>query len=96
MEDKNFELLTRIYSELISFKKETGERFDRIEDEVHKTQIIIEHDIKQSINALYDGYKQNHEILQDHGLKLDEISSKLDNHEVEIKALKGGKAKKTV
>lgn len=63
MEDKAFQLLEKMYGELIEFKKETNDRFDRIENEVKKTNFTIEHDIIPKINVLFDGYKQNTDKL---------------------------------
>ena len=56
MEDNVFELLTKVYSEM-------NTRFDKIENEVLKTNMRIEHDIIPKIDAMFDGYKQNTEQL---------------------------------
>jgi len=37
MEDKTFQLLEKMYGELIEFKKETNDRFDKIENEASET-----------------------------------------------------------
>lgn len=34
MEDKTFELMEKMYSEFLEFRKETNGRFDRLENEI--------------------------------------------------------------
>lgn len=41
MEDKTFELLEKMYSEFIDFRKETNERFDRMETIINTLQIEL-------------------------------------------------------
>jgi chromosome segregation ATPase len=53
-------------------KLEEGQK--TLTDDVKKTNLIIENDIKPKIDALFDGYKQNAE-------KLDRIETKVVKHE---------------
>jgi predicted phage-related endonuclease len=99
MEDKTFELLTKMYSEFTDFRKETSTRLDGVEGSIKaleqgqkRIEVTLENDIKPKINALFDGYQQTYETLQDHGKKLDNITAKVDTQEIEIKVLKGGRA----
>jgi hypothetical protein len=48
MEDKSFELLTKMYNEF-------SERFDNIEKEQRRQSAILENDIKSDTKVLYDG-----------------------------------------
>ena len=66
MEEKTFELIEKMYSEF-------GKRFDVLENDIkdlkdqsRKTNVIIEHEIVPKITALFDGYKQNSDILSKH------------------------------
>lgn len=52
-----FELLEKMYGEMNS-------RFDKLEKETQKTNLSIEQDIKPTLSALLDGYKQNAEQLE--------------------------------
>lgn len=76
-----FELMTKMYSEMQEMKGEINNHFDGIENrldmvenEVVKTNITIEQDIKPSISAILDGYKQNAE-------QITRIEKKLDEHD---------------
>lgn len=76
MEDKTFELLSRMYGEFTEFRKETNERLDKVEG--HLTRLENEHGKK--LDALFDGYKQTYE-------KLEAIEEKFDDHEIRIQVL---------
>lgn len=94
MENKMFELLTRMYNEF-------SNRFDRVEKNISglkedvtglKEDVIrIENKLDSSTKALFDGYMQTHERLGILEKKVDELSGKFDRHEVEIKVIKGGR-----
>ena len=86
--DKNnndlFELMTKMYGEMQEMRgeikdikgeiKDINKRLDNVENEVTKTNLTIEQDIKPSISALLDGYKQNSE-------QITRIENKLDEHD---------------
>jgi hypothetical protein len=62
MEDKTFELLERMYSEFIEFRRETNKRFDNLESEVRelkKDVLGIENSYGKKLESLFDGYKQH-------------------------------------
>ncbi|WP_353096396.1 hypothetical protein [Tissierella praeacuta] len=66
-EDKLFELMTKMYADMQegfnSVKNEfkgVNDRLDKLENRV----TIIEQDHGQKLTALFDGYKQNSEILE--------------------------------
>ena len=65
-----FELITKMYSEMQEMKGEIS----GLKNEVTKTNIAIEQDIKPSISAILDGYKQNSE-------QITRIEKKLDEHD---------------
>lgn len=85
MEDKTFELLTKMYSDF-------SKRFDNVENRIRKVESLIENDVKKDINALYDGYNQTYEKLVTVENKIDDISAKVDKQDVEIRVIKGGAA----
>ena len=91
MEDKSFELLTRMYGEFSEFRNE----FKGLKNDV----IRIEDKLDNNSKAVFDGYKQTYEEVVDVKKTMNEISSKVDRlfdkvdkQEVEIKVIKGGKA----
>ena len=95
MADSNemFDLLTKMYSEVQGMKYEFNERFDslehkfdnlenkvdNLENKADKTNIIIENDIKPKIQALFDGYKQNVEVINALTNKIDDLQTDVNN-----------------
>ena len=113
MEDKTFELLTKMYSEfsgrfdgvenrLGSVENRLGgvenrlggveNRLGGVENRLDKVELLIENDIKRDIRALYDGYNQTYEELAAVKKIVNDISTKVDKQEVEIRVIKGGKS----
>lgn len=88
MEDKTFELLTKMYGEFSEFRKDITQKVEENSDHI----LRLEHDLKDNIKALYDSYEQTYEKLIQVEKKVDGLSDKVDKQEVEIKVIKGGKA----
>jgi hypothetical protein len=85
MEDKSFELLFKLYSEfsefrkdMNDFRKETNTKFDKVDLRLNKIETTLEHDIKNSIQALHERAAGNTDKLQDNGTQLDNMNGKLD------------------
>ena len=81
-----FELMTKMYGEIQEMKGEFNNRFDKVEKEVTKTNVTSENDIKPRIEALFDGYKQNTESINQVSDKVDEIQR--DINSLTIKTLR--------
>lgn len=92
-----FELMTKMYSDLtLKMEKMYGEmqegfssvnnRIDKVESEVTKTNVTIENDIKPRIEALFDGYIQTSESINELSDKVDEVQS--DINRLTIKTLR--------
>jgi len=96
MEDKIFDLLAKLYSDMT-------EQFKSVKDDIRglKNDIIrIENDHGQKLDALFDGYKQLYEKQLEHDKQFDKIENKLDNlsirvtsHDTKLEVLEGGKKK---
>lgn len=94
MEDKTFELLSKMYAEI-------NKRFDNVNKEIKsvgnritKIEIAIENQMRPDIKACLEGYRhlaEGQEIIKD---QLSDIQTKVDKQEVEITVIKGGKYKK--
>ena len=82
-----FDLMSKIYGELTEFRTETNERFDRIENDI----VRIENKLDTNSKALFDGYNQTYEKVVAVEKAVNELSSKVEKQEVEIKVIKGGK-----
>ena len=92
MEDKTFDLLTKVYREFSEFRKESNEKFGNIEGNLltlGNQVTALEFDLKKDISALYDGYKQTYEKLQDIEEKIDDLSEKVDKHDIKIQVIEG-------
>ena len=67
MEDKSFELLTKIYSEMKEQFTEVNSRIDTLQTEVKTigNQVTkFENDLKPKVEAALDGYTQHTDILE--------------------------------
>lgn len=89
MEDKVFELITKMYSEM-------KEQFEAINDKIDKKAemsdiVRLENDHGKKLDALLDGYKQLSEGQEEIKSQLSFLTSNLEKQEVEIKVIKGGK-----
>ncbi|MGE5614882.1 MAG: hypothetical protein ACM3XR_10815 [Bacillota bacterium] len=94
MEDKTFELLTKLYGELTGFRqdmngfrKETKEDIQSLKNDV----LRIEQEHGGKLEALFDGYKQTYEKLELVEQKLDTLSEKVDRHDIKIQVIEGGR-----
>lgn len=98
VEDKNFDLISKVYEELTELRKENDVKFENIEKRLNnlevgqkKIETIIEHDIKTGIVNLYDGYKKTYKLLKEIDEKLDTISENMCKQEKKFKYLGGKK-----
>lgn len=95
MDDKVFNLLEKMYGELTakidSLDNKLQEVKAELKQDIAKTNILIEHDVKPKLEALFDGYKQNTENLKEILNRIDEVSDKVDNHDIKIQVIEGGK-----
>lgn len=82
--DKLFELMTKMYSDMQTGFKGVNERIDGLDEKVENlnkrmgslenTVLKIEQEHGNKLDALFDGYKQNSE-------KLDRIEKEVSKHE---------------
>ena len=66
-------------SDIGNMKSEINERFDSLESVVLKTNMTIENEIKPKIDALFDGYKQNTELIYGLTSKVDDLQADVNN-----------------
>jgi len=96
VEDKIFDLITKMYSEFNEFRKEVNFKLDQKAD---KTDIVrLENQLTDKTSVLFDGYMQISEQLNGHELLLKSINNKVDNlsirmtsQESKFEVLAGGK-----
>ncbi len=86
MEDKTFELLTKMYNEFsVKFDKIEG-RFGTVEKEIKdintrltKIGFCLKNEIKPDVKASLEVYRLVYEKLQEQQKDIDKINSKLEN-----------------
>ena len=73
MEDKTFELIEKMYSEMQSGFKEVRQDIVKLEDKMDENHKV-----------LYDGYKQNSEAITEIKEDIKDLKSRVDNQEIEL------------
>ena len=87
MEDKTFDLLSKMYGEFTEFRKETKEDITSLK----QGMLRIEQNHGAKLEALFDGYKQVYEKLETVEKKVDDLSDKIDRHDIRIQVIEGGR-----
>jgi archaellum component FlaC len=93
VEDKTFELLTRMYNEFSGRFDRVEDRLGSVENELKKVQIKLEHTIEPQIKVLFEDREYVHEKLNSIEQKIDTLSTRVDKQDMEIHVIKGGKSK---
>lgn len=87
MEDKSFELLTKMYSEF-------SQKFEEVKSDIQKisNQVVkLENDLKPKAEIALEGYQAVTEKLTILENKIDNLTSKVESQDVQITVLKGSK-----
>jgi len=84
MEDKIFDLLEKLYIEVQEVKSNmaTKDELSEAKKELKHDIIRLEEKMDKNHKALYDGYWLTYE-------KLEALETKVDEHDVEIKIMRG-------
>lgn len=89
MDDKVFNLMEKMYSEMTTQFKEINSKLNKKAD---KSDIVrMENDLNPKVDALLDGYKQLSEGQEEITSQIKDLNSKISNQEVEITVLKGAR-----
>ena len=89
MEEKTFELMEEMYSDI---KGELTDIKQILNKKADKTDIVrIENEHGKKLEALFDGYKQLTEGQEEIKSQLTELSSKVEKQDIQITVLKGSK-----
>lgn len=91
MEDKTFELLTKMYSEFSSRFDGVEKDFKDLKNDVARVEIKIEHGIEPKIQALFEDRDVIHRKLDSIEQKVDVLTSRVDKQDIQISVIKGGK-----
>lgn len=89
MEDKTFELLTKLYSEMTEQLKEINRKLDQKAD---KSDIVRqENELNPKVALALEGYEAVCEKLTTLEEKIDNLAGKVENQDVQITVLKKAK-----
>lgn len=98
MEDKTFDLLTKMYNEFSGKFDKIEVNFGKLEKEMKETntrltkiETCIENEIKPDIKSSLEGYQMVYEKLMNQEKAIEIINNKLEKQDVEITVIKGGK-----
>ncbi|MDD4296929.1 MAG: hypothetical protein PHC69_08220 [Ruminiclostridium sp.] len=84
MDDKIFDLMEKMYVDLKNEIRTVG-------NQVAKVELIIENDVKPDIKIALERYQAVSEKLTTLEQKIDNLTAKVENHDIEIAEIKGGK-----
>lgn len=93
MDEKVFELMEKMYSEMQEMKSNMATKDDLISVERGlKLDIVrLENKMDQNHKALYDRYKLTYEKLETLEEKVNEIDKKVEGHDVEIRVIRNAR-----
>ncbi|MDF2548256.1 MAG: hypothetical protein K0R93_3154 [Anaerosolibacter sp.] len=93
MEDKLFEMLTKMYSDMQEMKANMVTK-QELQEGFHKTNQAItrlENKMDESHKALYDGYKQSIEGIHELRNQVDKLIDQVEHQEIKLQVIKGSK-----
>ena len=91
MENKTFELLEKMYSDIQSRFDMMGNEIKEVRKEMQNGFVRLENKMDENHKALYDGYKQNSEAITEIKEDIKELKSRVENQEIELRVIRGGK-----
>lgn len=86
MEDKMFEMLTKMYGEINEIKANMATK-----QEMQQGFFKLENIIDENHKALYDGYKQSIEGINELRSKVDKLTDQVEHQEIRLQVIKGSK-----
>lgn len=99
MEDKIFDLLEKVYIDVQETKKvveEINGRQDKMDSRLSRLEMKVEHEISNKFDALFEFRDEALKRFDGIDKKLDDLSEKVDKHDISIQVIQGGKNKKTI
>jgi hypothetical protein len=91
LEDKTFELLTKMYADFTAQFKEVKEDIKTLKSNVSKIGVKLENDTDRKLGILLETRDETNKHLEDIENKIDIISAKVEKQDVEIRVIKGAK-----
>lgn len=98
--DDTFELLTTMYADFTSQFKELGSyvselkvKVSKLEGTVSKIELKLENQVDKKLGILLEGQDETNQRLDRVERKVDNLSLKVEKHDLEILALKSANSK---
>ncbi len=99
MDNKIFDLLEKVYIDLQETKsdvKEIKQEQIKTNARLSRLEIKVEHEISNKIDALFEFRDEAMQRFDRIEGKIDDLSEKVDKHEIKIQVIEGGKKKKSL
>ena len=84
---ENNELLQQIAALFEQQEDRINQRFNQVDDQFHKLELKIEHDVTNKIEALFDGYKLTHEKQWEMERQTEALQKQVDELRARLEAL---------
>lgn len=98
MDEKIFNLLEKMYVDLSGKIDSLNGKIDSVNqdlsgkiDNVRQDITRLEHKEDENHKALYDGYKQNSERIEELNIKVDKLTEQVEHQEIKLQVIKGSK-----
>ena len=91
MENKTFELLEKMYSDIQSRFDMMGNEIKEVRKKMQNGFVRLENKMDENHKALYDGYKQNSEAITEIREDIKELKSRVENQEIELRVIRNVK-----
>ena len=91
MQDEFSNVRKEMQGEFSNVRKEMQDEFSNVHKEIDGTNqrlVSLENKLASNLKALYDGYNQNTQSINRLEKKIDELTEKVDRHDIEIKVIK--------
>jgi archaellum component FlaC len=90
MDEKIFDLLSKMYNEVQGIKDEMQEMKVEINKGFEKTSqdiVRLENKIDEKVGGLFDGYTQHQELMERMTKSVDKLTDNYEKQDVEIKVI---------
>lgn len=98
LEEKIYELMEKMYGQMQNgfkeLRSEMQNGFRELRGDINRLeegQVKLENELKEAKSALFDGYKQTYEKLEDLENKVDKLAATVESHDVKIEVIRGVK-----
>ncbi len=93
MEDKIFEMLSKMYGEMQEMKENMATKHEMQQDfnKINQTIVRLEDRMDANHKALFDDYQQSIEGINELRSKVDKLTDQVEHQEIKLQVIKGSK-----